>query len=263
MIGIFDSGIGGLTVVKEILKTLPGYQLTYFGDTARTPYGNKSKDTIIKYAIEDAEFLLSKGAKMIVVACNTASAVAANELKQRFPDIPVFEVITPAVTQAVTVTKNKRIGVIGTRATVNSHVYENKIRELKDGFQIFSQACPLFVPLAEENWVKKPETKTIARKYLQPLKMTQVDTLILGCTHYPLLKQIIQIKIGKRVKLVDPAEQVTLQVQQFLHNHPEDEKQLTKNSHYEFYFSDIAPHLTSLAEKWLGKKIKPQLHIMK
>lgn len=260
MIGIFDSGIGGLTVVKEIMKKLPDYRLVYFGDTARTPYGNKSRETIIKYAIEDTEFLLSKGAKIIVVACNTASAVAADELKKRFPQIPIFEVITPAVARAVAATRNKRIGVIGTRATVNSLVYENKIRELKNGFQIFSKACPLFVPLAEENWLKKPEIKTIAKKYLQPLKMDQIDTLILGCTHYPLLRNVIQVKIGKRVKLVDPAEQVTLEIQKYLGDHADIEKQLEKNANHEFYFSDIAPHLNALAMNWLGQKIRTQLY---
>lgn len=258
MIGIFDSGIGGLTVVKEIFQHLPEYQTVYFGDTARTPYGNKSKETIIKYAIQDTEFLLQKGAKIIVVACNTASAVAADELKKKYTDIPIFEVITPAVAKATKVTKNKRIGVIGTRATINSHIYEDKIKSVKNGFKIISKPCPLFVPLVEENWIKKPETKTIAKKYLYPLKLQQIDSLILGCTHYPLLKNIIQEKIGKKVTLIDPAEQVTLQIKQYLADNPDLEKILKKNNQPEFYFSDIAPHLAQLAQNWLEQKIKPR-----
>lgn len=260
MIGIFDSGIGGLTVVKEIFHRLPGYQVTYFGDTARTPYGNKSPDTIIKYAAQDTEFLLSRGAKIIVVACNSASAVAAEALKKQFDNIPIFEVITPAVTEAIKATKNKKIGVIGTRATINSGIYAKKIKEFHDNSLIFNQACPLFVPLAEENWVDKPATKLIARSYLQPLKMAQIDTLILACTHYPLLRQVIQRKIGNLVMLVDPAEQVAREVKGYLTDHPEMEQQLEKNKNHEFYFSDIAPHLSSLADHWLGQKIKPSLH---
>ena len=260
MIGIFDSGIGGLTVVKEIFKHLPEYQTVYFGDTARTPYGNKSKETIIKYAIQDTEFLLEKEAKIIVVACNTASAVAADELEKKYPDIPIFEVITPAVSKAIKVTNNKHIGVIGTRATIDSHIYEDKIKSAKGGFKIVSQPCPLFVPLVEEGWIKKPVTKIIAKTYLRPLKLQQIGALILGCTHYPLIKNIIQEKIGKRVTLVDPAEQVALQVKQFLTDNPNLEKTLEKNDRHEFYFSDIAPHLSQLVQQWLGEKIKLQLH---
>ena len=192
MIGIFDSGIGGLTVVKEIFKQLPQYQITYFGDTARTPYGNKSKELITKYAFEDTDFLLKKGAKLIVVACNTASAVASEELKNRYKDIPIFEVITPAVDKAIKVTQNKRIGVIGTKATVQSRIYEKQINKLNKDIKVLPKACPLFVPLAEEGWIKKPETKMIAKKYLHSLKIQQIDALILGCTHYPLLKELIQ-----------------------------------------------------------------------
>jgi glutamate racemase len=260
MIGIFDSGLGGLTVVKEIIKQLPGYQITYFGDTARTPYGNKSKETIIKYAIQDSEFLLQKGAKIIVAACNTASAVAADELKKKYPDIPIFEVITPAVDKAIKITNNKRLGVIGTRATITSRIYENKIKDIKNGYRVFSKPCPLFVPLAEEGWTDKPVTKIVAKTYLRPLKLDQIDTLILGCTHYPLLKNVIQSKIGQRVTLVDPAEQTARQIKQYLANKPDIEKTLTHNNKHQFYFSDLAPHLTDLMYKWLGEKIKPQLY---
>jgi len=260
MIGIFDSGIGGLTIIREIFKQLPEYQITYFGDTARTPYGNKSNDTIITYALQDTEFLLEKGAKIIVVACNTASAVAAKTLKEKFPNTPIFEVISPAVTEAVKVTKNKRIGVIGTRATVSSNVYKQKIDTLQNGFTIISKPCPLFVPLIEENWADQPITKMIARKYLYSLRHDQIDTLILGCTHYPLLKHVIAQKTGKNVSLIDPAEQTALQLKTYIEENLSIQKQLAKNNKHQFFFSDIAPHLTELAKRWLGTTIKPQLH---
>jgi len=260
MIGIFDSGIGGLTIVREIFKQLPEYQITYFGDTARTPYGNKSNDTIITYALQDTEFLLEKGAEIIVVACNTASAVAAQTLKEKFPNTPIFEVITPAVSEASRITKNKRIGVIGTRATVASKIYEQHITNLKDKFAVISKPCPLFVPLVEENWADQPITKMIVRKYLYSLRHDQIDTLVLGCTHYPLLKHIISQKMGKNVSLVDPAEQTALQLKTYIEENPPIQKQLTQNNEHQFFFSDIAPHLTGLAKRWLGTRIKPQLH---
>lgn len=259
MIGIFDSGIGGLTVVKEVFKQLPQYQIIYFGDTARTPYGNKSKELITHYAFEDTDFLLGKGANLIIVACNTVSAVASDELKNKYKDIPIFEVITPAVDKAIKVTQNKRIGVIGTRATINSRIYEDKIKAVKNGFHMTGKACPLFVPLVEEGWSERPETKMIAKKYLHRLKMEQIDTLILGCTHYPLLKDLIRIKMGKKVNLVDPAEETTLNVKLFLEKNPNIEKSLAKNNNHEFYFSDISLNLKQIADKWLGQNIEPKL----
>jgi len=258
MIGVFDSGIGGLTVVKELFRLLPEYQVLYFGDTARAPYGTKSERTILKYAIQDTEFLLKKGAQIIVVACNTASAVAAEELKRKF-QVLIFEVITPAVKKAIAVSKNHRIGVIGTTATVKSGIYEKLIKQNGNKFTIISKPCPLFVPLVEENWIKKPETKTIAKKYLQSLKISSIDSLILGCTHYPLLKEIIQVKIGRRIKLVDPAQETVLAVKEFLIAHPELEKTLPKNQMHQFYLSDLTPKFQDIALRWLGEKIKLQL----
>ncbi|MDD5039663.1 MAG: glutamate racemase [Patescibacteria group bacterium] len=260
MIGIFDSGIGGLTIVREVFKQLPDRQLVYFGDTARTPYGNKSADTIIQYALEDTEFLLSQGAKIIVVACNTASAVATDAIKKRYPDVPLFEVITPAVSAAVKRTKNRRIGVIGTRATVQSMIYQKKIEMMHNDCTIISKPCPLFVPLVEENFINDPITKMIARRYLRPLRLQQIDTLILGCTHYPLIKSIIQIKIGKRVSLIDPAEQTVAELKKYIEEHPDIERQPPKNSEHHFFFSDVAPHLKQLAAQWLDTKIQPLLH---
>jgi len=255
MIGVFDSGVGGLTVVREIFNKLPDYQIVYFGDTARTPYGTKSKETIIKYAREDAKFLLGQGAKIIVIACNTASAVASEILRKEL-GVPVFEVIMPAVRRAVAVTKNKRVGVIGTRATIESGVYENSIKKIKTEIHVFSQACPLLVPLVEECWLDKEETKRIIKKYLQPLKNKQIDTLILGCTHYPALKNIIKIKIGRYVRLVDSAEEVVYELQKFLTENREVEKKLARGAGHKFYVSDLTPQLPKIAEKLLGQVVK-------
>lgn len=255
MIGVFDSGVGGLTVVREIFKKLPDYKIIYFGDTARTPYGTKSKETIIKYAREDAKFLLDHGAKIIVVACNTASAVAADILRKE-SGVPVFEVIMPAVKAALSATKKGKIGVIGTRATVSSGVYETMIKNGNKNIQVISQPCPLLVPLVEEAWLNQPETKKIVRKYLQPLKNKQIDTLILGCTHYPMLKNIIKSRIGRRVVLVDSAEEVVHELKEFLANNSDVEKSLGKDGSHKFYVSDLTAQVPRIAEKLLGEPVK-------
>ncbi len=254
MIGVFDSGVGGLTVVREIIKKLPDYKIIYFGDTARTPYGTKSKETIIKYAREDAKFLLDHGAKIIVIACNTASAVAAEVLQEEL-NVPVFEVIIPAVSAAVSATRGK-IGVIGTRATIRSGVYEEMIKKENKNIEVESQACPLLVPLVEEAWLNQPETKKIVRKYLQPLKNKQIDTLILGCTHYPVLKNIIKTRIGRKVKLVDSAEEVVGNLEKFLAKNSEVEKSLEKDGEHKFFVSDLTEQVPKIAEKLLGRAVK-------
>lgn len=255
MIGIFDSGIGGLTVVKKFLEILPNYQLLYFGDTARTPYGGRGEKVIKKYSQEDAEFLIKKGAKIIVIACNTASAVAADDLKKKL-SVPVFEVVTPAVEKAVAITKNKRIGVIGTRATINSKIYEKLIHEKNPAIKVFSQAAPLLVPLIEEGWLKKGETKRIIKSYCHPLRMAQIDTLIMACTHYPLLREQIQLKIGRQVKLVDPGEEMVLKLKEFLEKNSEIRESLGKNKDHQFFVSDLTPRFQEIVFQWLGQKIK-------
>jgi glutamate racemase len=202
--------------------------------------------------------LIKHGAKIIVIACNTASAVAAEDLKKNL-SVPVFEVVTPAVEKAIEVTKNKKIGVIGTRATINSGIYEKLIQEHDNGLKVFSQAAPLLIPLVEEGWLKKSETKTIIKKYLNPLRLANIDSLILGCTHFPLLKDIIKVKIGKSRKLIDPGEEVVLKLKEFLKTNGEIEKSLEKNKNHEFYVSDLTPRFQEIAEKWLGRKIKLSL----
>lgn len=211
-IGIFDSGIGGLTVLRAIRDQLPHENLVYLGDTARVPYGNKSPATVARYAVEDARFLLSRGVKMIVVACNTASALAAPALREQFPDVPILGVIGPGARAAVAATRNRRIGVIATAATVGSGAYDNRIREaLRAGgdeapVHIVSKACPLFVPLVEEGETDSGIARLIAEKYLSSLQAEEIDTLVLGCTHYPLLKRTIAGVMGPSVTLVDSAE---------------------------------------------------------
>jgi glutamate racemase len=254
MIGIFDSGIGGLTAVKAIMGYLPGYDLIYFGDTARTPYGTKSRETVINYALEDTNILLNQGAKIIVMACNTASSVATEAIIQKY-NVPLFEVITPAVDWAVSINKNNRIGIIGTRATVNSNIYPTKIREKKPDAIVYSKACPLFVPLVEEGSLNKPETTMIIKKYLLSLKTKKIDTLILGCTHYPILKKKIQIKIGRHVTLIDSSEAIATTLKNYIESNPQIEKSLTKNNKTEFYVSDITKQFEITANILLKKKI--------
>jgi len=254
MIGIFDSGLGGLTVVKSIMKQLPGYDLLYFGDTARTPYGTKSRETVINYSFENTDFLIQKGAAVIIVACNTASSVAPQKLSEKY-HIPIFAVISPAVEDALIVSKKGRIGIIGTRATVNSHIYEEKIHAKNPEAQVYSNACPLLVPLVEEGWMKKPETRMIVKKYLHPLKTRQIDTLILGCTHYPLLKDIIQQKIGKRVKIIDSSVSVAARIKEHLNQNPEVDRLLSKGGRELFFVSDVTDQFKKTAKEILKKNI--------
>jgi glutamate racemase len=255
MIGIFDSGLGGLTVVRALMDSLKGYDIIYFGDTARTPYGTKSRDTVIRYALENTDFLLDNGAKIIVMACNTASSVAPRKMAEKF-NIPLFEVITPAVELAIETSKKFHIGVIGTRGTVNSGVYEKKIKQIKPDAKVYSTPCPLLVPLVEEGWLKKTETKMIVKKYLHPLRVRQVDTLILGCTHYPLLKKIIHRKIGMRVNIIDSSIAVAKQVKDFIQKNPEVDQTLTVRGKSKFYVSDVTSQFEKTAKSILKKDIR-------
>ncbi|PIE71087.1 MAG: glutamate racemase [Deltaproteobacteria bacterium] len=255
MIGIFDSGIGGLTTVKAIMDRLPAYDICYFGDTARTPYGSKSHDTVIRYARELTAFLVEKGARIIIMACNTASSVATKAIRSAYAELPLFEVITPAVDRAIAETRSGRIGVIGTRATIKSGIYERMILEAAPDSTVISQPCPLLVPLVEEGWLTKPETRMIVKKYLHPVKTRQVDTLILGCTHYPLLKPIIQKKAGARVKIIDSSIAVTDSVVAYLGAHPEVDARLAKNGRRKFYVSDVTDQFAITARAILRREV--------
>ncbi|MGM0681082.1 MAG: glutamate racemase, partial [Thermodesulfobacteriota bacterium] len=257
MIGIFDSGVGGMTVAHAIEEALPDIRITYFGDLARSPYGSKSPAAIRKYAFENTEFLISKGARIIVVACNSAASVAADELKQAF-NIPFFEVITPAVRNAVSASRMGRIGIIGTRATVASAIYERKIRRLQSDFQVFSKACPLLVPLVEEGWLNKQETKMIIRRYLHGLKIKQVDTLVLACTHYPLLKKLIQPRIGKQVKVIDSAVSVAEELKAHAGINKDEHQSSTGLDRNIYYLSDITEAARQTARRIFGREINLQ-----
>jgi glutamate racemase len=253
MIGIFDSGVGGMTVAHAIETLLPEHRLVYFGDLARTPYGSKSPETIIRYSLENTEFLLSKGARIIVIACNSAASVATDILKSTF-DVPIFEVITPAIARALQVTGTGRIGVIGTTATIRSSVYDKKLKELSPASSIFSMPCPLLVPLVEEGWLRKQETKMILRRYLHPLKLKNIDTLVLGCTHYPLLKNLIQPRIGKKIRLIDSSVAVAETVKNFLDNN--QAVSLHKKGKNLYYVSDMTSTAAAIAGKIFGRPIE-------
>lgn len=257
MIGIFDSGIGGLTVARALMENLPEHDIVYFGDTARTPYGTKSPRTVTEYAIQDAQILVDKGARLLVVGCNTASSVATQRLRQDF-DLPIFEVITPAVNEVVRRERGNRIGIIGTRATVNSGVYQDKLKAACPDLQVFAAPCPLLVPLVEEGWLNRGETRRIVKRYLHPLKTKQVDMLILGCTHYPLLKGIIQAKIGKRVTIIDSSQATAAAVRRFLDENPKTNGGLSRRGRREFFVSDVTGHMEKLAGTILKRDTRLQ-----
>lgn len=252
-IGVFDSGVGGLTVVKELIHQLPGEDLIYFGDTARVPYGIKSQETVIRFSIENILFLLKQEVKLICVACNTVSSFALPVIRNHFK-IPIVGVITPAAREAVYATQNKRIGVIGTRGTIKSRAYENDIEHLDPKIKVFALSCPLFVPFAEEGLVEGNAVEEVARNYLAPLKEARVDTVILGCTHYPLLKPVIRKIMGEKVKLIDSAKQVAIEVKRILSN--EGVLNKSHQGKHSFYVSDNPEWFTGLAESFLGQSIK-------
>lgn len=252
-VGVFDSGIGGLTVVKRLTSVLPNENIIYFGDTARVPYGTKSNATVIEYSLQAAEFLIKKGVKAIVVACNTASSVAIEELKKKYT-VPIIGMIEPGAKFAVKVTNNKKIGVIGTRATINNKAYSNNIKLINNDIQVFEKACPLFVPLAEEGFLNHQATQIIAKEYLQELIEKEIDTLILGCTHYPILSEIIQNVVGESVTLVDSgvasAEVIRNEI-----NRIGFETNSRTIGRISFYVSDIPLKFKEVAEIFLGKEI--------
>lgn len=248
MIGIFDSGVGGLTVVKEIKKELPNVPIIYFGDTARLPYGNKSQETIQKYSSEIVEFLKKKDCKTIVIACNSASALAADYIREKYSELEIYDVVSSGAEAAVEATKNKKIGVIGTSATINSSIYKKKISELDPEIQVFIKACPLLVHLVEENWIKRPETKKIARTYLRELKLNKIDTLLLGCTHYPLLGKIISGIMGRRTKVIASGKKLAEELKEECKGHNAGAKD-------KYFVSDLTPHFEKLAEQILNKKV--------
>jgi glutamate racemase len=250
-IGIFDSGIGGLTVFKEIRKQFPQEDIIYFGDTARVPYGPKSPQTVLNYSVQNARFLLQNGAKIIVVACNTSASVALQKLREILP-IPIIGVIQPGAAHATSVTQNRKIGIIGTEGTIRSDAYSHAIKNIDPKIQVFSKACPLLVSLVEEGWEEHQISELIIREYLQDLQQQDIDTLVLGCTHYPILKKAIGKIVGKNIKLVDSAEAVAANLKEMLPN-PETE---TDGSN-KFYVSDNEDKFRQIATRILNREIEP------
>jgi glutamate racemase len=252
-IGVFDSGIGGLTVVRALTRRLPYENIIYFGDTARVPYGPKSPQVVREYAAQDVEVLVSRDVKMVVIACNTVSAVAL-DVVQKHARLPVVSVIQPGARAAAAASRKKRVGVIGTIATVNSEAYAHAIRGLDADIRVFSAACPLFVPLAEEGWVDHPATRLVAKEYLFPLALEKIDTLVLGCTHYPVLRPAIESVLLPGIRLIDSgdaaAEEVELVLEQAgLRNPSRDRPNL------QFYVSDIPSKFSEVGERFLGQKL--------
>lgn len=255
-IGVFDSGLGGLSAVKEFLHVLPNEKIIYFGDTGRVPYGTRSRDTIKKYAFQDTNFLLRHNVKMIVAACGTVSSVAGDMLEESL-SVPYTGVVNPTAFTAVRVTKNNKIGVIGTAATVNSHSYKLRLQKLKPEVEVFEQACPLFVPLVENGLISRDDeiTKAVVKRYLEPLRESGVDTLILGCTHFPLLRDAVSDFMGEGVTLIDSGFETAVYAAKVLKEQGllnEDSTDKTP----EFFVSDTPEGFKSVAELFLGRDME-------
>lgn len=252
-IGIFDSGVGGLTVLRELTRTLPQEDTIYFGDTARVPYGTKSPDTVIRYSQEIASFLIKQDIKLLVVACNTASAAALPTLRRSL-SIPVVGVIEPGAKRAAEVTRSGIVGVIGTSGTIRSSAYSRAIKRINPLISVLARPCPLFVPLAEEGWTDNEVAMMAARLYLEDLRKAQVDTLVLGCTHYPLLKKIIAEVMGTDVTLVDSAEETALTVSAILQGQNLLRPPYELGNHH-YYVTDVPAGFIRVGNRFLGGKL--------
>ena len=252
-IGVFDSGLGGLTVVKELMRQLPKESIVYFGDTARVPYGTKSAETVLRFSRENTRFLLGRGVKMVVVACNTASADAVVQIRDEF-DIPVVGVIEPGARAAAGTTHNNKVGVIGTRATIESGAYLDAIQRMDPAIKVFSTACPLFVPLVEEGWLTEDVTYEVARRYLGHLVSCKVDALILGCTHYPMLRDVIAAAVGERIGLVDSAEETARETAALLESAHLDNPAAGGGS-CRVFVSDTAQRFEAVGSAFLGEPL--------
>lgn len=255
-IGVFDSGVGGLTVVKELNRLLPNEKIIYFGDTGRVPYGNKSKETIIHYSLQVAYFLMKKKIKMLVVACNTASSVSLPTLKRHF-HIPIIGVIEPGAKTAVETTSSNNVGVIGTLGTVKSNAYKKALKKNNRRVNVFQHPCPLFVHLAEDGWNKNKIAQMISDEYLRSFKGKNIDTLILGCTHYPILKEVIQNSAGKKVTLIDSGKETAKEVERILEKkHLMNSHKMNEKNHSVFYVSDFPHKFKEVSQRFLSKELK-------
>jgi glutamate racemase len=253
-IGVFDSGIGGLTVARELMRQLPNESIIYFGDTARVPYGPKSPDTVLRYSREITNFLKGQGVKAVVVACNTATAHALPKLREE-NDLPIVGVIDPGARAAARATKSGNVGVIGTQGTINSHAYERAIAAELPTANILARACPLFVPLVEEGWLETDATNVIAREYLGEFVNANVDTLVLGCTHYPLLKRAIGEVVGRSVRLIDSAEETAAETATTLREAGLERTDRDEPPTYRFIASDAPEQFLRVGQRFLGTAI--------
>lgn len=258
-IGVFDSGLGGLTVLKALEKILPNESLIYFGDTAHLPYGSKSADTVITYSHNITEFLLEHKVKSVVIACNTASSLALEKMKETF-DIPIFDVVSPSVEHSIKKTKSNKVGIIGTLATINSKAYENYFKAMDSSIQTTSISCPLFVPLIEEGWADTDVARGVAEIYLQDLIETDIDTLILGCTHYPIMENMIRSVLSSTIQLILSGDAVGRQIKQYL-----EKFKLTnpngKSKEELFFVTDFPQKFDELGSRFLGRKLTGVKHI--
>ncbi|HEX9144262.1 MAG TPA: glutamate racemase [Candidatus Binatia bacterium] len=257
-IGVFDSGIGGLTVLQRIMEALPKENTVYLGDTARAPYGTKSVETVLRYSFENSEFLVEKGVKIVVVACNTSTAIALGHLKDSLA-VPVVGVIEPGVKKAIKTTKNRKVGVIGTEATIQSGAYTHALKSAHPDVEVYSRACPLFVPLVEEGWTDNAVVEMTVQVYLGSLKQSGIDTLILGCTHYPLLKKAIRKFMGSGVRLVDSAEETAQEVQSLLKKGTAAKK--SGKGIHSFFVTDAPDRFVKVGRRFLGEKVESAVRI--
>jgi glutamate racemase len=257
-IGIFDSGVGGLTVLHALLATLPAEDLVYLGDTGRYPYGTKSAETVTRYSVENVEFLVAKGVKMVVVACNSASSVALPALAARFA-LPIVGVIDAGARAAVARTRTGRVGVIGTEATIGSGAYSRALRALRPELELYTRACPLLVPLAEEGWVDGPIPRDVVRTYLGSLQRSGIDTLVLGCTHYPLLKAVIAEVMGPDVALVDSAAETARDVARVLAEH--GLARTAGAGTASFFVTDVPDRFIRIGQRFLGARVDSAVRI--
>lgn len=255
-IGVFDSGVGGLTVVKQIIKAMPYEHTIYFGDTARVPYGSKSRETVTKFSSQIIRFLKTKDVKAVVIACNTVSSNCYEALTEEFPDLPIIEVVTPGVETCLATTKNNKVGLIGTEGTVSSGAYEKRLKAANKDIQVFKKACPLFVPLAEEGWTDNDVAFRTAEIYLNELVEKGIDSIILGCTHYPILKSCIGTVVGENVKIVDPAKATALKAKAYLTDHNMLSSSTAEN--HVFYVSDNNAKFNIICERVLHKEFHAQ-----
>jgi glutamate racemase len=255
MIGIFDSGIGGLTVVRALRAARPDLSYVYLGDTARAPYGTKSPETIRRYAEECVDFLLAQGAKAVIIACNTASSLASEHLRARHPELPIFEVVGPAVRAALKASAKKRVGLIGTRATVGSGLYGKMLKAADPSVEVVARHAQLLISLVEEGWVDAPETASIVETYVAPVRDASVDALILGCTHFPILKSKIAHAMGEGVALVDSAEAVVAEFRGRLEADAAFEATLDRSGSASYYVTDPTPAFAQIGSSWIGAPI--------